>query len=137
MPSQADPGQAMATRWDPDQYLRFADHRLRPALELLDRVPLTSPRVIYDLGCGAGEGTRTIARRWPAATVYGVDNSKEMLEKAAAEPGRVQWVEADIRQWRPDQRPDLIYSNATLQWVEGHAELFPRLVGSLAAGGCL
>jgi trans-aconitate 2-methyltransferase len=137
MPSQADPGQATATRWDPDQYLRFADHRLRPALELLDRVPLTSPRVIYDLGCGAGEGTRTIARRWPAATVYGVDNSKEMLEKAAAAPGSVQWVEADIRDWQPDEPPDLIYSNATLQWVEGHEELFPRLVGSLAPGGCL
>src|SRR5262249_17142212 len=28
-----------ATRWDPDQYLKFADHRLRPSLELLARVP--------------------------------------------------------------------------------------------------
>jgi trans-aconitate methyltransferase len=26
------------TRWDPGQYLRFSDHRLRPALELLERV---------------------------------------------------------------------------------------------------
>ena len=137
MSPQMDQGQIAGTRWDPDLYRRFSDHRLRPALELLDRVPLASPRVVYDLGCGAGELTRIIAERWPAATVYGLDNSQEMLQKAAAESGRVRWTEADIRDWRPDDPPDLIYSNATLQWIAGHAELFPRLVGFLQPGGCL
>ncbi len=137
MSSEAHQGQVAGTRWDPSQYLRFADHRLRPALELLERVPLSPPTVVYDLGCGTGDVTRIIAERWPAATVYGVDNSKEMLVKAGAEPGSVRWVEADIRRWRPDEPPDLIYSNATLQWVEGHAELFPRLLGYVSTGGCL
>jgi trans-aconitate 2-methyltransferase len=130
-------GQVAGTRWDPNQYLRFSDHRLRPALELLDRVPLESPGVIYDLGCGSGNVTRIISERWPSATVYGIDNSKDMLEKTAAQPGKVRWIEADIRHWRPDEPPDLIYSNATLHWVEGHHRLFPRLVGFLRAGGCL
>jgi trans-aconitate 2-methyltransferase len=93
--------------------------------------------VIYDLGCGAGEVTRIIAERWPSATVYGIDNSKEMLAQAAAEPGRVHWIEADIHTWSPDEPADLIYSNATLHWVEGHHELFPRLAGVLKAGGRL
>lgn len=137
MTPRADRGQIAATRWDPNLYLKFSDHRLRPALELLDRVPLASPRVIYDLGCGAGEVTRTMAERWPSATVYGLDNSEEMLEKAAAQPGRVRWIKADIRHWRPDEPPDLIFSNAMLQWVDGHRQLFPRLVGLLPAGGCL
>lgn len=131
------PGPRGATRWDPDQYLKFADHRLRPGLELLDRVPLTAPSVVYDLGCGAGEQARMMAERWPDATVYGVDSSQEMLRTASARPGRVQWVEADVRTWQPEQPPDLIYSNATLQWVDGHATLFPRLVSTLAPGGCL
>jgi trans-aconitate 2-methyltransferase len=140
MASQAQTGPSGprgATRWDPDQYLKFADHRLRPALELLGRVPLTDPRVIYDLGCGAGEQTRMIAERWPDAAVYGVDNSREMLQTASQQPGPVQWIEADIRSWQPTETPDLIYSNATLQWVDGHHELFPRLVGMIAPGGCL
>jgi trans-aconitate 2-methyltransferase len=137
MSSQIHQGQIAGTRWDPNLYLRFSDHRLRPALELLDRVPLQFPSVIYDLGCGLGQVTRIISERWPSAAVYGLDNSKEMLAQAAATPGKVQWIEADIRTWSPDDPPDLIYSNATLHWVEGHRELFPRLVGFLKSGGCL
>src|SRR5499426_501937 len=92
MSPQIHQGQIAGTRWDPRQYLMFSDHRLRPALELLDRVPITSPNVIYDLGCGSGQVTRIIAERWPSATVYGVDNSEEMLAQAAAEPGEIRWI---------------------------------------------
>lgn len=127
----------VATRWDPDVYHKFADHRLRPALELLARVPPRPVAVAYDLGCGAGLMTREIAARWPEATVYGVDSSPEMLGQAGAATGRVRWVASDIGQWRPDEPPDLIYSNATLQWIPGHQELFPRLLGYLRPGGCL
>jgi trans-aconitate 2-methyltransferase len=137
MSAQMHQGQIAGTHWDPRLYLKFSGHRLRPALELLERVPLESPKVIYDLGCGSGQVTRIIAGRWPSAKVYGVDNSKEMLAKAMEESGKVQWIEADIATWSPDQPPDLIYSNATLHWVAGHRELFPRLVGFLKTGGCL
>jgi trans-aconitate 2-methyltransferase len=134
-------GQIAGTHWDPNQYSRFADHRLRPALELLGRVPIQSPHVIYDLGCGSGQVTRLIAARWPAATVCGLDNSQEMLGQAAAQSGTIQWIEADIRTWSPAANAaapaDLIYSNATLHWVEGHQALFPRLVSLLRPGGCL
>jgi trans-aconitate 2-methyltransferase len=42
---------------------------LRPAIDLLNRVDLSVPTVIYDLGCGAGHITRRLASRWPAARV--------------------------------------------------------------------
>lgn len=125
------------THWDPGQYLKFSDHRLRPALELLNRVPLQSPKVIYDLGCGSGHVTQIISERWPSATVYGLDNSKEMLSRAAANPGKVQWLEADIGTWSPDKPVDLLYSNATLHWLERHQDLLLRLIGFLKPGGCL
>ena len=36
----------------------------------------------------------------------------------------------------PRETPDLIYSNATLHWVNGHFDLFPRLMrDTLAQGG--
>lgn len=137
MSERAHQGRVAGTHWDPNQYLKFTDHRLRPALELLGRVPLTSPDVIYDLGCGSGNVTRMIAAQWPSASVYGLDNSAEMLEKAALEPSRINWLQADIQNWQPADPPDLIYSNATLQWVDGHENLFPRLMRLLAPGGCL
>ncbi len=137
MSRQKHAGQMAGTHWNPRQYLKFSDHRLRPAIELIERIPLEAPKVIFDLGCGTGHVTRIMAERWRSARVYGLDNSKEMLQKAKAEPSEVQWREADIENWMPDEEPDLIYSNATLHWVEGHHALFPRLVGFLSAGGCL
>lgn len=132
---QQDP--TAGTRWDPELYLKFSDQRLRPALDLLDRVRVESPEAIYDLGCGSGNVTRIIAEKWPSAIVYGIDSSKEMLDQAAAQPGKVRWIDADIRAWAPADAADLLYSNATLHWVDGHDGLFPRLLGSLKPGGCL
>jgi trans-aconitate 2-methyltransferase len=137
MSTQMQTGRGPSAPWDPTLYLKFSDQRLRPALDLLDRVRVESPRVIYDLGCGAGNVTRTIAEKWPSASVFGVDSSKEMLAQAAAKPGRVQWIDADIRAWSPVEGADLIYSNATLHWVDGHDALFPRLLGYLNPRGCL
>ncbi len=129
-----------AMKWDPHQYLAFADHRLRPALELLARVPLDQPQRVVDLGCGAGTVTVHLRRRWPAAGITGVDNSPEMLAQAAqaASAGPpVHWQQADIGTWRPAAPVDLIYSNAALHWLGNHAAQFPRLAGLLAPGGVL
>jgi trans-aconitate 2-methyltransferase len=130
-------GRVAGSTWDPAQYGIFADHRLRPAMELLERVPLSAPRLIYDLGCGTGEITGIMANRWPGARVIGVDNSPQMLAKAAAVSDEIAWIEADVAGWQPDGAPDLIYSNATLQWLDDHDALIPRLFGLLAPGGCL
>ena len=51
--------------WDPAQYLKFAGPRLRPALDLLQRIDVEAPEVVYDLGAGAGNVTRLIKARWP------------------------------------------------------------------------
>ena len=42
---------------------------------------------------------------------------------------------ADLRTWQPERPVDVLVSNATLQWVPGHLDLLPRLVGHVAAGG--
>ena len=123
--------------WDPAQYLRFSDHRLRPALDLLARVPLADPRRIYDLGCGSGHVTRLLADRWPAAAVVGMDNSPQMLAKARATPSLVQWEQGDLVDWQPAATPSLLFSNAVIQWLRDHGALIPRLWALLPAGGCL
>ena len=123
--------------WNPGQYLKFADHRLRPALDLMARIPLATPAVIYDLGCGSGNVTRLLAERWPDAAVTGVDNSPEMLARAGATPSSIRWQRGDLADWQPDAAPALLYSNAAIQWVPDHRALVPRLWGMLPPGGCL
>jgi trans-aconitate 2-methyltransferase len=125
------------TTWDPEQYLRWSDHRLRPALDLLQRVPLERPESIVDLGCGAGNVTAVLRRRWPAARLTGVDGSASMLARARqADPG-AEWRQADIGVWSPAAPVDLLFSNAALHWLDDHATLLPRLLGAVSPGGVL
>ena len=39
--------------------------------------------------------------------------------------------------WQPPRPADVIYSNATLHWLEDHAQLFPKLLSCLKPGGVL
>ena len=123
--------------WNPGQYLKFAGQRMRPALDLLNQVDVEAPSVVYDLGCGPGNVTPFLMGRWPEARHIGVDSSDQMLEKARAEHPTGEWVKADAKTWAPEAPAELIYSNAALQWVDGHADLFPRLMDQLAPGGVL
>lgn len=123
--------------WDPDRYLAFADLRLRPALDLLARVPVEAPASVVDLGCGAGNVTRVLRQRWPAAHITGIDGSPEMLATARGEAADIDWHQADINAWQPQAPVDVLYSNAALHWVRDHATLFPRLFAMVAAGGAL
>jgi trans-aconitate 2-methyltransferase len=123
--------------WDPTQYLKFDTPRLRSALELLAHIDLDAPRSIVDLGCGPGNVTAFLKDRWPEACLVGVDNSVEMLERARRDYPAIEFVDADIATWDPGRKLDLIYSNATLHWLDDHRLLFPRLARDLERGGVL
>lgn len=124
--------------WDPEVYLRHADHRLRPGVELLVRAqPTGDVRTVVDLGCGTGLLVPALRNRFPGATVIGVDASAEMLAEARAAVPDGTWVEADAASWEPDEPVDVVYSNALLHWVDDHEQLFPRYLSWLRPGGAL
>ena len=124
------------TIWDPEQYERFKSYRDRPALDLMVQIPSDlEPREIWDLGCGTGEHAALLALRHPDARVHGLDSSTEMLAAARMRPGQVDWVQSDIEAFAPQAPPDLIFTNAALQWLPDHKTLFPHLVSTLAPGG--
>ena len=142
--------------WDAGQYLRFGGERARPFFDLVAQVGATDPRYVADLGCGPGNLTVALARRWPGAAVVGVDSSPEMIataraNTAQANTGQANTGQANTRQaalnpsfalgdvwdWRPEQPLDVLVSNAVLQWVPGHDELLLRWADLLAPGGWL
>lgn len=133
------------TTWDPQRYLRFEKQRSQPFRDLLARVRIDAepdPGFVVDLGCGPGNATALLARRWPGARVLGVDSSRQMIEAAAerAEPGRLEFRLGDLREVSADALggpADVVITNATLQWVPGHLELLPRLAALLAPEGTL
>ena len=89
--------------WDATQYLRYGGERARPFLDLIAQVGAERPRRVVDLGCGPGNLTALLARRWPGAEVVGVDNSPEMIAARPAPwrcPGS-RFEVGDVRDWRP------------------------------------
>ena len=128
---------AISATWDPGPYLLFANERLRPALDLMARIPLGAPQRVVDLGCGAGNVTVLLKQRWLGADVSGVDGSEAMLAKAREAAPDCRFEQADFASWTPADAPDLIYSNAALHWLTDHEHLFLRLTSLLAPGGVL
>jgi trans-aconitate 2-methyltransferase len=137
-----------STVWDANLYLKFADARMRPALDLMGRLDAASGarpgHAIYDLGCGAGNISRILAERFPQAEVIGIDSSEEMLAKARSQTAdkrvtfaRLTFMRGDLTRFTPDTPPAILYSNAAYQWVEGHIDLFPGLLKLLPSGGQL
>jgi len=134
---------SQSTTWDPQRYLRFARHRAQPFIDLLARVrpgDEAEPGYVVDLGCGPGNVTELLTKRWPGARVLGVDSSPQMIEAASkrAVPGRLDFRLGDLRELTAaqlDGPADVLITNATLQWVPGHLDLLPRLVELVAPGG--
>ncbi len=118
--------------WDPDVYLAFADDRGRPFYDLLSRVGAERARRVVDLGCGPGQLTKYLGRRWPGAAIEAVDSSPEMV--SAAQERGVDAVTADLRDWKPKPDTDVVVSNAALHWVPEHTDLLVRWAGELAPG---
>jgi trans-aconitate 2-methyltransferase len=123
--------------WNPALYSRFEDERTRPARELLARVPLNNAAHVVDLGCGPGNSTELLAARFPGAQLVGLDSSESMLASARERLPSVDFVQGDIAHWAPSTAPDLLYANASMQWVAEHSTLIPRLFDCLAPGGVL
>jgi trans-aconitate 2-methyltransferase len=123
--------------WNPQQYLKFSGHRLRPAVDLLMRIPDFPVRTVADLGAGAGNVTKLIKERWPSADVVGVEGSSEMVAAGRKAAPEVEWLQQDLGAWEPAQKYDVIYSNAALHWLPDHAKLLPSILGAVEPGGIL
>lgn len=130
-------------RWSASRYVKFEAERTRPVHDLLAAVALETAAHVVDAGCGPGNSTEALSARFPTAAVLAFDSSPDMcaearrrLPQARVEQCRVEeW--ADRRGDTADPRPDVILSNAVLQWVPDHAALLPKLVDRLAPGGVL
>ena len=119
--------------WNPDAYLKFKNERTLPSVDLVGRIEGINPATIIDVGCGPGNSTQVLSARWQAADILGIDNSPAMIEKAKQDYPDQKWEVMDAR--TIGGKYDLVYSNATLQWIGDHANLMPSLFGRVNSGG--
>jgi SAM-dependent methyltransferase len=139
MTSRGDPSE-----WDADSYdddCAFVYEYGARVTELLD---LASGARVLDLGCGTGQLSRRL--RADGATVVGVDQSAEMIDRARTQHGDVdglRFVHGDARRLPAVLGPDAagsfdaVFSNAALHWIpaEDHDDVLDGVFRLLTSGG--
>lgn len=126
--------------WNPEQYARFRAERSQPFYDLAELVHTQPGMRVLDLGCGDGVLTAWLHDELEAGETIGVDNSESMLASAAKQANEALSFRAgDIGSVTladlGGEPFDLVFANASLQWVPDHEALVPRLLGLLAPGG--
>ncbi len=125
------------TDWNPQQYLKFRNERTQPSIDLVARIIINDPETIIDIGCGPGNSTQILHGRWPNADIVGLDNSHKMIEKAREDYPGQKWMVGDAGSLNTNQMYDIVFSNATLQWIPNHDVLMPRLFSAVKQNGVL
>jgi trans-aconitate 2-methyltransferase len=127
----------VADTWNPQLYERFAAERRQPFDDLVALLaPCPGGRVV-DLGCGTGALTVELHRVLGAASTTGIDASPAMLDEADSRAGGgVRFELGDLDRFAGGP-VDVIFANASLQWVGDHPALLRRLAGQLVPGGQL
>jgi trans-aconitate 2-methyltransferase len=125
------------TDWNPELYLKFGKERTQPAIDLVSQIHVEHPRHIIDIGCGPGNSTQVLVQRWPQAKVTGLDNSPAMIENARKDYPQQEWRLADAGKDVIDGQFDIVFSNATIQWIPDHETLLARFYHLLSDQGLI
>ena len=125
--------------WNSAQYLKFKSQRTQPAIDLAARIDIENPLDMIDIGCGPGNSTRVLKKRFPNARVIGADYSKNMLEAAKRDNPGCDFIRLDAGGDLSDlaEKFDVVFSNACIQWIPDHHKLLPNLFSMLKIDGVL
>lgn len=110
--------------WDSDLYLKFANERKQPCIDLLSRLEGRYNRIL-DLGCGPGNSTENLFKKYTDSTIIGFDSDDNMLEKARKNHKDIEFVKG----YAPNDfnmltgKFDLVFSNACIHWIEDQNRL--------------
>jgi trans-aconitate 2-methyltransferase len=125
--------------WSSKQYLLYEAERTQPAFDLAAKIPLKDPAEIADIGCGPGNSTAVLARRFPNAHITGIDSSEDMVAQAKTSCPALDFMvlDASCGLYALGSGFDVVFSNACIQWVPDHRRLIPEMLGLLKKGGVL
>lgn len=125
--------------WNSEQYLKFKKERTQPSVDLVNRIDLENPKRIIDIGCGPGNSTAVLKKRYPDAYILGVDFSQNMIEKAQADYPELDFMIFDASKDfdKLDGQFDIVFSNACIQWITNHRKLLSDMMGILSPNGVM
>ena len=124
--------------WNPDLYLKYRNERTQASIDLVNRISIDFiPEKIIDIGCGPGNSSEILRRRWQSARIVGLDSSASMIEKAKSDYPDSEWIIANALTYETKEKFDVVFSNATIQWIPNHKELLKKFYGMLSDRGII
>lgn len=114
--------------WDSELYLKFANERKQPCIDLLSRLNGKFDKIL-DLGCGPGNSTENLFEKYSQSTVIGFDSDDNMLQKARSTHRNLEFVKgyAPIDFDKLNGKFDLVFSNACIHWIKNQEELIDEV----------
>ncbi|WP_319372314.1 malonyl-ACP O-methyltransferase BioC [uncultured Ilyobacter sp.] len=95
---------------------------------------------ILEIGCGTGIFSEKILDKFPNSNIDFLDISPEMIKNIKDKLGsreKLNYIVEDIENYKPEKKYDLIFSNATFQWIQNKKELFGHLDSLINYGGLI
>ena len=125
--------------WNSEQYLKFKKERTQPSIDLANAIKIENPKNIIDIGCGPGNSTAVLKKRFPNAHIIGADFSPNMIEKAKADYPDIDFMLFDATKdfEKLEEKYDVVFSNACIQWVPNHKKLLSDMMCILKPNGVL
>jgi trans-aconitate 2-methyltransferase len=126
----------MSFEFDARRYQRASAHQQEWGQRLIAELDLQGHERILDVGSGDGSLTRKLAAGVPRGSVLGLDASAQMVEAARGLEGpNLSFVRMDILDAGFREEFDVVFSSATLHWVQDHGRLLGVLFRALRPGG--
>lgn len=110
---------------------------------LIDGLDAPDGATVLEIGCGTGRNLAQVARRWPGATLHGLDLSREMLKSATATlRGQAALAQGDATDFSAQAlfgRPrfDRVILSYALSMIPDWQAALDQAAAALAPGGSL
>lgn len=103
------------------EYNRYADVQYKTAQKLTENLPSTIPfQSILDIGCGTGNLTELLMKKFPEKRITGIDQAPGMIrycQKRFEKVSDFTGHHCSLESFIPERNFDLTASNYCLQWI--------------------
>jgi trans-aconitate methyltransferase len=129
-------------KWNAEDYHRSSSEQQKWAKELISKLQLKGSERVLDIGCGDGKVTAEIAKLLPRGSVLGIDNSEEQIRFSISNfPSErypnLAFEKMDAKNLSYEAEFDVVFSNATLHWIDNHLPVLKGIKKSLKPSGRL
>ena len=97
---------------------------------LVERERMNKKFSFLDLGCGNGWVVRKVSKDSFCSHAHGIDGAKQMIESAKLNGQKDNYILADIENYQPNRKYDLIHSMEVLYYLKDPASIIQKVKDS-------